>query len=171
MNFDWKKLVGTVAPAIGTALGGPLAGLALKAVATSFGLDESSSEEQVSAAIAGATPADLLKLKQADQQFYKDMKALDVDLERIAMEDRNSARQREIAVKDNTNRNLAYAYTIGYFGLLGAILHWGVNKEVETLVNVLLGILTAAQASIMGYYFGSSKGSDEKTKIIANQGA
>lgn len=169
MNFDWKKLVSTVAPAIGTALGGPLGGLAVKALGSAFGLSQDATEDQVAAAVAGASPSDLLALKQADQQFAKDMKSLDVDLERISMQDRDSARQREVAVRDNTNRNLAYAYTAGYFGLLWSILYFGVKPEVETLINVLIGILTAAQAAIMGYYFGSSKGSDDKNKIIANQ--
>ena len=29
MDFDWKSVVGTVAPTIATALGGPLAGVAV----------------------------------------------------------------------------------------------------------------------------------------------
>ena len=32
--IDWKKIVGSVAPVIATALGGPLAGVATKAVAS-----------------------------------------------------------------------------------------------------------------------------------------
>jgi hypothetical protein len=169
MNFDWKKLVGTVAPALGTALGGPLVGIAVKSVATALGLEPEATQEQVATKLAGATPADLLALKLADQQFAKDMRALDVDLERIAVQDRDSARGREIAVRDNTNRNMAYAYTIGYFGLLAAVLLYGVKPEVETLVNVLIGILSASQAAIMGYYFGSSKSSSDKNALMATK--
>jgi len=36
--FDWKKVVSTVAPVLGTALGGPLAGAATKFIADKFHL-------------------------------------------------------------------------------------------------------------------------------------
>ena len=35
-----------------------------------------------------------------------------------------------------------------------------------TLINVALGILMAAFTGIVGYYFGSSKGSKSKTDIL-----
>ena len=38
MDFDWKSVVGTVAPTIATALGGPLAGVAVSSLAAAFGL-------------------------------------------------------------------------------------------------------------------------------------
>jgi len=170
MTLDWKKLVGTVAPALGTALGGPLVGVAVKSVATALGLDSQATEEQVAEKLQGATPADLLALKQADQQFAKDMRALDVDLDRIVMQDRDSARKREIEVRDHTNRNMAYAYTVGYFSLLAAVLVFGVKDEVAAMMNVLIGILSASQAAIMGYYFGSSKSSTDKNHLIATKG-
>ena len=83
MSFDWKKLVGTVAPSIGTALGGPLVGMAVKSVAVALGMAPDTPEEKVVEKLQGATPADLLALKLADQQFAKDMRSLDIDLERI----------------------------------------------------------------------------------------
>ena len=51
----WKSIVGTVAPALATALGSPLAGMAVAAIGSALGLTESS-EETVSAAIVKATP-------------------------------------------------------------------------------------------------------------------
>jgi hypothetical protein len=168
-DFNWKKLIGTVAPSLGLALGGPLGGVAAKAIVDVLGLPAEANEEAISEAVRKATPAELLALKQADLNFAKDMKALDIDLERILMEDRDSARKREIATGDHTNRNIAYAYTTGYFALLLGILYFGIRPEIESLINVLVGILSAAQASIMGYYFGSSKGSTEKTLLLGAQ--
>lgn len=170
MSFDWKKLVGTVAPSLGTALGGPLVGMAVKSVAVALGLAPDSPEEKVVEKLQGATPADLLALKLADQQFAKDMRALDIDLERIGMQDRDSARKREMEVRDHTNRNMAYAYTLGYFSLLAGVMHFGIKEEVAPLINVLIGILSASQAAIMGYYFGSSKSSTDKNHLFATKG-
>lgn len=80
--------------------------------------------------------------------------------------DRESARKREMEVKDHTNRNLAYTYTFGYFAALFACWHYGLPIEGHDVFVTLLGILTAAQAAIMNYYFGSSYGSAVKTKVL-----
>lgn len=88
---DWKSIVGTVAPAIATALGGPLAGLGVAAVGKALGLGDGASEDEVSAAVLKASPEQLLSVKKAELEFTARMKELDVDLERIAVADRHSA--------------------------------------------------------------------------------
>src|SRR4051812_20689269 len=103
---NWKDVIGTVAPGIATALSGPLAGLAIATVGKVFGLD-SATTEQVAQAVSGATSADLLKLKGAELDFQRQMKELDVDLVRISAADRDSARQREIQVRDKLPAVLA----------------------------------------------------------------
>jgi hypothetical protein len=39
-KLDWRKTLGTVAPAIATALGGPLAGVAVGMAAKALGLGD-----------------------------------------------------------------------------------------------------------------------------------
>ena len=92
--MDLLKIVGAVAPTIATAIGGPLGGMAMKVVAEVLGLPADSSEKDVSRAMAAATPDQLLALKQADQDFAVRMRELDIDLEKIAASDRDSARRR-----------------------------------------------------------------------------
>ena len=48
---DWKGIVGTVAPAIAAALGGPLAGLGVSALAGALGLGDGANEEEVARAV------------------------------------------------------------------------------------------------------------------------
>ena len=57
--MDWKSVISTVAPWIGTTLGGPLGGLAITAVAEALGLSDKT-EDAIKAAITGATPEHLL---------------------------------------------------------------------------------------------------------------
>src|SRR6266852_5794190 len=122
--MDWKALVSTVAPMLGTALGGPFGGMAVKAIGEALGL-QAPTEEAISTALAGAKPEDLLKLKQADQQFAKDMKMLDVDLERIAATDRDSARGMQKETRSRTPHVLALVVTLGFFGILiGMMGNW-----------------------------------------------
>ncbi len=96
MSFDWRGLIGTVAPTIASAFGTPLAGMATSAICQALGLTPKANDDEnstmIAAKLAGATPADLLALKTAEEQFQKDMKSLDIDLERLVVGDRASAR-------------------------------------------------------------------------------
>lgn len=82
--------------------------------------------------------------------------------------DRESARRREVETKDTTTRELAYIYTFGYFACLGALLFgWvAVPQQMEGLVDVLFGVLTAGQYSVLQYYFGSSHSSAFKDRML-----
>lgn len=165
--MDWKAIVGTVAPVLGTALGGPLGGMAVKAISNALGLSEQT-EEAISAAIAGAKPEDLLKLKQADHQFAKDMKALDVDLDRLAVENTKDARQMQIATHSKVPALLAVIVTVGFFGIL-VMMATGIYKPADNnALLIMLGALGASWGSIVQYYFGSSMGSARKDQILAN---
>lgn len=167
MGFDWKATLGAVAPAIGTAIGGPfgaLAGVALKAV---LGIGEDSTEAATAQALAKATPEQLLALKEADQKFSLDLQRLGVDLAKIDAEDRASARTREATVKDSIPAILAIGVTFGFFGLLTAIMLKAPPTESKDLLNIMLGALGAAWASIVSYYFGSSAGAARKDVLLS----
>jgi hypothetical protein len=172
MSIDWKSIVGSVAPTIATALGGPLAGMAVNAVSQAVLGKPNGSEAEIANAIAASNNPDiLLKLKQAENDFAAKMQQLNIDLEKIAAEDRASARAREIAVKDKTPTILAYGYTLGYFLVLAFLIYLGsrgkqLDGASKDLVNVLLGILSAAEVAIIAYYFGSSSGSAAKSVTI-----
>jgi len=95
-----------------------------------------------------------------------------VDLEEVLLE----FQRREIQVKDHTNQILAYAITLGFFGTLAYILKFGLPLENEAAKNVLLMLVgslgTAWTTGVVGYYFGSSSGSDRKTDLLGRlQGA
>lgn len=165
---SWKDVVGTVAPTIASALGGPLAGMAVGTIASALGLSEAT-VEKVSAAVSGANPSDLLALKQAEIEFTKRMRELDIDLERIAAGDRDSARKRQIEVKDRTLPALAIIVTTGFFGILFYMMRWQVPTESKDVLNIMLGSLGTAWIQVMSYYFGSSSGSAMKTKLLGEK--
>lgn len=164
--MDWKGIVGTVAPTIATALGGPLAGMAIKAIGSALGLGDGASEKDVSTAMASATPEQLLALKKADQDFAVRMRELDIDLDRIAAADRDSARRREAEVKDVTPRVLAFLIVGAFIGAVASIL-FGLGKVESALAGTLVGYLSAKAEQVVSYYFGSSSGSARKDVLIA----
>lgn len=167
MSFNWKQLVGSVAPALATALGGPLAGMATKAISSAVLGKDSGSEMEITEAIIAGGPDTLLKLKEADQSFSVEMKKLDINLEEISAKDRDSARRREIETKDNAPKILAAVIVTGFFAVLGVIAFVPLPAGAQAPVNILLGSLTALLLQVGNYYFGSSAGSSKKNEMMA----
>lgn len=162
------NLVRTVAPTIATAVGGPLAGMATRAISEALLGKPDGAEEELIEAAKNATPEQLLALKQAEQDFVIRMRELDVDLEKISNEDRNSARSREVQLKDITPKVLAGFITLGYFGVLFWMLRFGLPQGgASEALLVMLGALGTAWTGVVAYYFGSSAGSRDKNDTIS----
>ena len=162
-------LLSQVAPTLATALGGPLAGLATKTLSNVLLGNESGDEAAVTAAIQGATPQQLSDLKKIDADFRVRMKELDIDLERISAGDRDSARKREMEIKDHMPKVLAVGITIGFFGSLFWMFIYGVPKNGNEALLLMLGALQTAFTGVIAYYFGSSSGSKAKTDLMVSK--
>lgn len=168
--MDWKSIVGAVAPALGTALGGPLAGLAVSAISDALLGKPNGSEAEIAVALKAGGPDALLKLKEADQRFAVRMRELDIDLDRLHQQDRGSARERETKTGDSfTPRALALLVTAGFFGVLGWLLVVGKPADGGDALLVMLGALGGAWGATINYYFGSSSGSADKTALLVKR--
>jgi hypothetical protein len=160
-------LLGQVAPSIATALGGPLAGVAVRTLSNALFGHEDASEQQVSEALSNATPDQLAAIKKIDADFKVQMKALDIDLERIAAGDRDSARQMQQNTKDSTPKILAYFITFGFFGALVWILVFGLPQTGLEVILMMLGSLSSSWTGVVQFYYGSSAGSKAKTDALS----
>ena len=162
-------LLGQVAPSIATALGGPLAGVAVRTLSNALFGHEDASEQQVSEALSNATPDQLAAIKKIDADFKVQMKSLDIDLERIAAGDRDSARQMQMSTKDSTPKILAYFITFGFFGALVWILVFGIPKTGTEVILMMLGSLSTSWTGVVQFYYGSSAGSKAKTDALSGK--
>lgn len=153
-----KDVLITVAPTIASAFGTPMAGVATKAVISALGLKKDATEDDVGQAILAATPEQLLALKKADQEFLIKMKELDIDLAKIVLGDKDSARKREIETKDATTKVLAYIICILYVGVQIFLLTHVIDDDMKEMVMRALGTLDAILGLVFSYYFGSSVG-------------
>jgi len=158
-----KQVLATVAPLLGTAIGGPFGGLAGTLLAKALGTTD---PKAMDAAITSTDPDILLKLKQADNDFQAQLKALDISEEKLSFDDTANARAREVAVHDSTPHVLAYGITVGFFGILGYLL-WNGKPPGGDVMMVMLGSLGTAWTGIVAYYFGSSAGSADKSATIS----
>jgi hypothetical protein len=161
-------LLGSVAPTLATALGGPLAGLAVKSLSKALLGAEDFSEEAVMEAMATASPEQLAAVKKIDADFKVQMKSLDIDLERIAVDDRKSAREMQKETRDWIPRALAVSVTAGFFAILIYMLVYGLPTTGNEALLLLLGALQTAWGGIIAFYFGSSSGSQKKDAMIHN---
>lgn len=177
--MGFQAIFKTAFPFISAAasLGGPLGTMAANAVGKAIGIDNVS-PDKVDDAIAEATTKDpeaMLKLKQAEADFQLRMQELGfkqaTDLLNIDAADRANARAREMAVRDRTPMILAFAITIGFFSLLGMLAFHSVPQQSEKILDIMVGSLGTAWIGIVTYYFGSSAGSQEKTRIMAESNA
>ena len=166
---NWKDLVKTVAPALATALGGPLAGVATRVLGEAVLGDGEASEDQLAAALASPKPEVLAQIRKADQEFQVQLKELDIKLEELHQRDRESARRRDVETRDGMNAGLAIIIVIGFFLVLLGYFFLEIPEGSATAMNICLGALTAGFIKVLDYYYGTNKSSAQKTAIIANQ--
>ena len=160
------NLLGQLAPTIATAIGGPIAGMAVKALAGALGLSQDASSEDVETALINATPEQLAAIKKVDADFKVQMKELDIDLEKIAAGDRDSARNMQMHTNDWIPLAMAIMVTFGFFGILTWLLTKGVPPTGSETLIYMLGALGTAWTGIVQFYFGSSAGSKAKTDAL-----
>ena len=160
-----KQLIGTVAPTLASALGGPLAGQAVSAIADMLGI--APNEQDIEKHLATASPEVLVQLKELDFTFKTRMQELNIDLAEIEYKDRDSARKYNTESDSWVPAVLSLVYTIGYFILIGGLMTdlFVMPESSDSLLSGLVGVASAAQIKILDYYFGSSLGSKIKTKM------
>lgn len=161
MTMNWLS---TIAPTLASALGGPLAGLAVEAVSKAIGIDP----KDVTKTIAeGKLTGDQIALiKQAEVEMAARAQELGLDFAKLAVDDRKSAREMQSTNNSWVPGLMAIVVTIGFFGILIGLMteHF---KTSEALM-LMLGSLGTAWTGIIAFYFGSSAGSQAKDEMIHN---
>lgn len=160
-----------IAPALATTLGGPLAGMAWNVLAPVFGLDPAKAQtpegqEQLTKAVLGMSPETAAAVRKADQDYQLALKKLDLDWEKMALDDRTGARNMQIQTKDWTPRLIAAGVVVGFFTLITLMAFKELPVSNHDALMMLLGALSAAFTAVMAFYFGSSSGSQAKDQTI-----
>ena len=172
-SVDWKDVIGAVAPTIATALGGPLAGAAVKTLSNVLLGHENGSESDLSAAIGTASPDTLAQIKKAETDFQVRMRELEIDVDRISAADRDSARKRESSTGDFwTPRVIGGLTLLAFIWSVWAILSGYVqgltDPAIVGIIGTLIGYVSAKADQVVSYYFGSSSGSRDKTQAMSD---
>ncbi|MCE2983410.1 MAG: hypothetical protein LW832_07575 [Parachlamydia sp.] len=163
--MEWLK---TLAPILGTALGGPLGGAAASFIADKLGIESKTIEAVTDVLNSGKmSPDQVAAIKLAEIDFQKFLKANDIKLEEIAAADRESARVMQTNNKSHVPATLTYMLTMGFFGVLGAMFKYPELKESAPLM-IMLGSLGTAWTGACAFWFGTTHGSQSKNQLLAN---
>jgi len=152
-----KNLVSTVAPALGSALGSPLGGAAISMIADKLGVPNN--QQAVEKAVRQATPDEMLKLKEADNEFEVKMKELEVDVFRLETEDKQNARA--AFSKDWTTKLMGILTLSGFMGYIFLVTLQPPEQNSEALINLVLGYLGGLASAVISFYFGASQSKDD----------
>jgi ABC-type Na+ efflux pump permease subunit len=121
------------------------------------------SQSQANASLADLSPQVAGQLIQAT-----------TDQTKVLADDTANARQMQIALHDKTNARLAYIVTGAFFLLIIILIFYGKQiadvaggEGIKDLLFTLLGVIATGWANIIGFYFGSSSGSQQKSQTLS----
>jgi len=157
---DLLALLKGVAPALATAVAGPLGGAAISAIAGKFGVADT--VEEVAKAIAG-DPAAAQKLAEIDLKQFE-----------LENADRDSARHmQEVALQQEDKFAKHFIYWFAWYWSIGSTLYFfcvtfaPMPEGGRDFANIILGfLLGTAVATIISFFYGSSKSSKDKTEVM-----
>jgi hypothetical protein len=159
--MDWLK---SVAPTIATALGGPLAGLAVNAVSSALGIDPEKVNDTIN---SGKLTADqIASIQQAEIALKAKAQELGLNFEQLAVEDRKSARQMQMTTGSFVPPTLSIMIVIAWATIQWFLLTHIIDGSMRELIARVLGTLDGALMLVLSFYFGSSAGSQAKDSML-----
>ena len=157
MKGLFKNIIGAVAPTLGTAIGGPMGGMAANMIADVLGVPND--QKSIETAIQNATPEQMLELKKAEQEFEIQMEELGVKVFELETQDKQYARG--MFSKDWTARIIGLFTIGGFLGYIFLVTLQPPEQNSEALINLVLGYLGGLASAIISFYFGASHTPDK----------
>lgn len=163
--MEWLK---TLAPLLGSALGGPLGGAAAAFLADKLGIDSKTVTAVTDVLNSGKmTPEQISAIKLAELEFQKFLESNKIDLAKLEIQNTQGARDMQISTKSWVPSALAIIITVGYLGILIGLM-LGILKVADNQVLlILIGALATGFGTVLNFFLGSSHGSSQKTALLA----
>lgn len=181
MAFDLKTALGSIAPTLATMLGGPLAGTAVGALCSAFGLAPTASADDVTKIVqTGMTPETIAAVRAADQKHAEALAQQGIDLAKLnadheaalivaEVDDRKNARGMQVSNRSNVPAILSGLITVGFFGILVGMMTGSLKVSESQALLLLLGSLSTAWGCVVSFWFGTTHDSGRKTEMLAGK--
>jgi hypothetical protein len=163
-------LVGSLFGPAGTAIGAGAGGL-IAGVASLFGADPEDPEDLLLK--MSTDPESHLKLVEFQNRHREKLEELAIERDKLDIQDRADARARERSVVTATGKKdyflyvLAVAVVVAFGAICFILVYEPIPEGANQVVLLLFGGLVAGFTQVMNYFFGSSKGSADKTALMA----
>jgi len=111
------------------------------------------------------------ELRPEEFAAYNEARRIDLEEIEAILKDKDSARVRESEIVKTLGHLDPMQVITGSVGLLAFVFivlwaFWGVDPDQEKIYFHVMGLIEGVAISIFSYYFGSSKGSKDKTKML-----
>ena len=163
--MEWLK---SIAPTVATALGGPLAGMAVAAVSKALGCDPDEVQGIISS--GKLTAEQVASIQLAELELKKQAQSMNLDFEQLAVADRKSARDMQVATKSYLVPVLAVIIVTSFVGVVVSTLA-GFSTIDSVMAGTLIGYLSAKADQVLSFFFGSTAGSQRKTELLSKSEA
>jgi gas vesicle protein len=165
--MEWLK---TLAPLLGTALGGPLGGAAASFIADKLGIESKTIEAVTDVLNSGKmSPDQITQIKLAEIEFKKWAGDHDIKLEQMATDDRKSARDMFSSTQSMTPSILTWIIVSITLLAEGALLFNQVPPGADPIIiGRVLGTMDSALVLVLGFWFGSNSGSARTKELLAH---
>lgn len=160
--MDW---LATIAPTIATAIAGPLGGLAYEAISKVLGVSADEAQKVVES--GKLTSDQIAAIQTAEINLKAQAQQMGLDFEKLAVDDRKSARDMQTATKSLVPATLA-TMVIGGFAIITGMKVAGVAMASDPIIGDLLTTLRDGVMLVLAFYFGSSSGSQAKDQLLYN---
>ena len=158
MKFDAiKGVIGSIAPTLGSALGGPVGSAAATVIADVLGCDPA--PQKIEKALQTATPEQLAEIKKAELDFEAKMKQMDIDI--FALETSDVQNARATFAQDWTAKIIALTMVFFFCGYIAMITIMPPEQNSMELINLVLGYMGGLVSAVISYFYGSSQGRDK----------
>ena len=169
------ELLKQFAPTVASVLLGPMAGLAVAGLGKIFGL-EGATIDTISKVVTDGkmTPDQLSEITRLELQFKNDEAERGFRYADLEFKDRDSARNRDIALAQAGQRN--YRADV-MFVLSVVVISWlvwitwkdpSINEYVKGIFTLVLGRFLGYLDVIYSFEFGSTRAGARKTELLAN---
>lgn len=152
-----KSILGSLAPTLGAAFGGPLGGQAGEILSKILGV--ANNPKTIEAAMMNISADQMVELKKAEKEFEIQMQELEVDLYKLETEDVQDARKR--FKSDWTPRILGFLTIGGFMGYIFLVTLQPPDSNSDTIVSLVLGYLGGLASAVISFYFGASHKKDK----------
>lgn len=162
----------TVAPILGKAISGDIGGAATAAL-EAFGIDTTGNQDKDKAllerAIKTASPEQLVELRRIDAEWEVKLKEMDLDLEKLVVGDRDSARKMHMENKEKIVPILGFLTVVTIIPILFGLFFIKIPNGNRDTIIYIIGQITGWAGAVYTFYYGSSNGSQKKDKMMGSR--